>query len=168
MSVTTKGGDGGETSLYSGERVRKDDALMEAVGTGDELVSHLGELRLRCVEHADTILRVQKTIFTLNAHVATKGEQREKFSVSESDISFLEEKTAEFEEFYGELKAFIIPSGNLKASKADICRTVARRYERRLITVSGYDNFNPAVRKYVNRLSDMLFMLARVLEKEEE
>lgn len=165
MSVTTKTGDKGQTSLYTGERVDKDDPSMEFVGTGDELVSNLGELRLRVGEHAGDILRIQKAIFRINSYAATR-EGREKFIIPQEEVDFLEAKTKEYEKITGELKGFVIPSENLNASKADICRTVARRYERRLITLSAYVNFDPVVRKYVNRLSDMLFMMARVIGKE--
>ncbi|QAR33205.1 cob(I)yrinic acid a,c-diamide adenosyltransferase [Geovibrio thiophilus] len=167
MSVTTKTGDKGQTSLYTGERVDKDDPVMEFLGTGDELVSNLGELRLRVSAHAEDILRIQKTIFRINSYAATK-KGRERFLIPQEEVDFLEGKTKEFEGITGELHGFIIPSENLNASKADICRTVARRYERRLITLSAYVNFDTVVRKYVNRLSDMLFMMARVIGKEKD
>jgi cob(I)alamin adenosyltransferase len=166
MSVTTKTGDKGSTSLYSGERVSKDDPVMEFVGTGDELVSNLGELRLRAKNHADDVLRIQKTIFRVNAYAATRNDERDKFLISQDEVDFLENKTKEYEVVTGELKGFVIPSENLTASKADICRTISRRYERRLISLSAYVNFDPVVRKYVNRLSDMLFMMARVIGRE--
>ncbi len=167
MSVTTKTGDKGQTSLYTGERVDKDDPVMEFLGTGDELVSNLGELRLRVSAHAEDILRIQKTIFRINSYAATR-EGREKFLIPQEEVDFLEGRTKDYEGIIGELRGFIIPSENLDASKADICRTVARRYERRLITLSAYVNFDPVVRKYVNRLSDMLFMMARVIGKEKD
>jgi cob(I)alamin adenosyltransferase len=167
MSVTTKTGDKGQTSLYTGERVDKDDPTMEFVGTGDELVSNLGELRLKVTKHADDVLRIQKTIFRINAYAATR-EGRDQFLIPQEEVDFLEQKTKEYEQITGELKGFVIPSENLEASKADICRTISRRYERRLITLSSYVNFDPVVRKYVNRLSDMLFMMARVIGKGEK
>ena len=165
MSITTKTGDKGKTSLYSGERINKDDHIMEFVGTGDELVSNLGELRNRVKSIDEVIIRVQKAIFSINAYAATK-EGREKFLISQDEVDFLENLLQEYEKNVGTLTGFVIPSENLNASKADICRTIARRYERRLITLNSYDNFEPVVLKYVNRLSDMLFMMARVLGKE--
>ncbi|MGE4317847.1 MAG: cob(I)yrinic acid a,c-diamide adenosyltransferase [Deferribacterales bacterium] len=165
MSVTTKGGDKGQTSLFSGERVSKDDIRIEALGTGDELVSNLGELKFMVPAYRDIIERVQKNIFTINSHCADTG--GEKFIPAEAEIDFLENFVHEGEKQLS-LKGFIIPSENREAAKADVCRTVARRFERRLISLSGYANLNPAVLKYVNRLSDFLYIMARLVGKENQ
>lgn len=163
MSVTTKGGDRGQTSLFSGERLPKDDIRIEALGTGDELVSNLGELKFRIPQYKDTIERIQRNIFTINSHCADTG--GEKFIPAEQEIVFLEEFIYAGEKILG-LKGFVIPSENAEAAKADVCRTVCRRFERRLISLSACANVNPVVLKYVNRLSDFLFILARLVGKE--
>lgn len=163
MSITTRGGDKGETSLYSGERVAKDDILIEAVGTGDELVSNLGELKFMLPEDCEIIERVQKMLFIVNAHVADKN--GEKYNIEQSEIDFLDNYIKDGEKKL-DLKGFIIPSENRNAAKADVCRTVSRRLERRLITLSGCANVSPVVLKYVNRLSDFLYIMARLAGKE--
>jgi ATP:cob(I)alamin adenosyltransferase len=163
MSITTRGGDKGKTSLYSGERVDKDDIRIEAVGTGDELVCNMGELKFLIPDKKEIIERVQKMIFIVNAHVADKSGK--KYNVESEEIAFLEDYIHEGEKSLN-LKGFIIPSENREAAKADVCRTVARRLERRLITLSGYDTVSPDVLKYVNRLSDFLYIVARLTGKE--
>lgn len=163
MSVTTKGGDKGQTSLFSGERVDKDDIRIETLGTGDELVSNLGVLKFVVPEYAPMIERIQKNIFTVNSHCAdTSGE---KFMIADGELEFLEDFIKDGEKQLN-LKGFIIPSENIKAAKTDVCRTVCRRFERRLISLSACANVNPAVIKYINRLSDTLYIMARLVGKE--
>ncbi|MCD8552908.1 cob(I)yrinic acid a,c-diamide adenosyltransferase [Seleniivibrio sp.] len=165
MSVTTKGGDKGQTSLFSGERVNKDDIRIESLGTGDELVSNLGELKFIVPNYAQMIERIQKNIFTVNSHCAdTSGE---KFMIADGELEFLEEFIRNGEKQLN-LKGFIIPSENIRAAKADICRTVCRRFERRLISLSACANVDAAVIKYINRLSDGLYILARLVGKENQ
>lgn len=163
MSITTKGGDKGSTSLYSGQRVSKDDIRIETVGTGDELVSNLGELKFILPERRELIEAVQKKIFIMNAHCADKDGT--KYDVEPADIEFLDDFIREGEKQL-DLKGFIIPSENRAAAKADVCRTVSRRYERRLISLAACANVSPAVLKYANRLSDFLYILARLAGKE--
>jgi len=163
MSITTKGGDKGQTSLYSGQRVGKDDIRIETVGTGDELVSHLGELKFLVPFYKDHIERIQKNIFIVNAHCADMD--GDKYDIEQKEIDFLEGFIREGEGGL-ELRGFIIPSENRNAAKADICRTLARRFERRLISLSSCANLSPAVLKYINRLSDFLYILARLTGKE--
>lgn len=163
MSITTKGGDKGQTSLYSGQRVSKDDARIEAVGTGDELCSNLGELKFILPERRAMIEEAQKCIFTVNAHCADMDGGR--YDIAKEQIDFLENFISDGEKQLN-LKGFILPSENAAAAKADVCRTVCRRFERRLITLSACANVSPAVLKYVNRLSDFLYILARLAGKE--
>ncbi|MGE4266260.1 MAG: cob(I)yrinic acid a,c-diamide adenosyltransferase [Deferribacterales bacterium] len=163
MSVTTKGGDKGQTSLFSGERVNKDDIRIEVLGTGDELVSNLGELKFILPEHKELIEHFQKNIFIVNSHCAeTSGV---KFHLPDGALEFLEKFISDNEKQLN-LKGFIIPSENIRAAKADICRTVCRRFERRLISLSACANVDAAVIKYINRLSDGLYILARLVGKE--
>lgn len=163
MSVTTKGGDGGQTSLYSGQRVSKDDIRIETVGTGDELVSNLGELKFLIPSYRDIIERVQKNIFIVNAHCADADGGRYDIDVAETE--FLETFVKEGEKQL-DMKGFTIPSETRNAAKADVCRTVCRRFERRLISLSACANVSPAVLKYINRLSDSLYIMARLVGKE--
>lgn len=165
MSITTKGGDKGTTSLYSGQRVSKDDIRIEAVGTGDELVSNLGELKFLTPERREMIETVQKDIFTVNAHCADADGGR--YDIPQDKIEWMEAFISDGEKEL-DLKGFIIPSENRAAAKADVCRTVCRRFERRLISLSACANVSPAVLKYINRLSDFLYILARLVGKENE
>ncbi|ADD67926.1 ATP/cobalamin adenosyltransferase [Denitrovibrio acetiphilus DSM 12809] len=165
MSVTTKGGDKGKTSLYSGQRVSKDDIRIETVGTGDELVSNLGELKFFVPDYKGTIDRVQKNLFVVNAHCADMDGGR--YDVAEEETDFLESFIKEGEKRL-DLKGFILPSENRSAAKADVCRTVCRRFERRLISLSACANVSPAVLKYINRLSDFLYIMARLVGKEND
>jgi cob(I)alamin adenosyltransferase len=165
MSVTTKGGDRGETSLYSGERVPKDDIRIEAVGTGDELCSNLGELKFLVPAYREQIEEAQRNIFIVNAHCADiKGGR---YDIEQEKIDALEDFIREGEKRL-DLKGFIIPSENPAAAKADVCRTVCRRFERRLITLSSCAKVSPAVIKYINRMSDFLYILARLTGKGEQ
>ena len=163
MSVTTKGGDKGQTSLYSGQRVSKDDIRIETVGTGDEFVSNLGELKFIVPVYRDIIERVQKNIFIVNAHCADADGGR--YDIDPAETEFLESFITEGEKHL-DMKGFTIPSENRGAAKADVCRTVCRRFERRLITLSACANVSPAVLKYINRLSDFLYIIARLTGKE--
>lgn len=163
MSVTTKGGDKGQTSLYSGERVSKDDIRIETLGTGDELCSNLGEAKFFVPKYLDIIERVQKNIFIINAHCADVD--GDKYDIEESEVDILEEFVKEGEKQL-DLKGFIIPSENRAAAKLDVCRTVCRRFERRLISLSACANLSPRVLKYINRLSDCIYIMARLVGKE--
>lgn len=164
MSITTKGGDKGHTFLYSGQKVSKDDARMETVGTGDELVSNLGELKHLVPAYKDEIERVQKNIFIVNAHCADADGGR--FELKEGEQEFLESFISEGEKLL-DIKGFIIPSETRNAARADVCRTVCRRFERRLISLNACANLSPAVLKYVNRLSDFLYIMARLIGKDQ-
>ncbi|PLX66478.1 MAG: ATP:cob(I)alamin adenosyltransferase [Denitrovibrio sp.] len=163
MSVTTKGGDKGQTSLYSGQRVSKDDIRIETVGTGDEFVSNLGELKYIVPDYRDIIERVQKNIFIVNAHCADVDGS--KFDIAQKELDFIESFVTEGEKLL-DMKGFTIPSENRPAARVDICRTVCRRFERRLISLSSCANLSPAVLKYINRLSDFLYIMARLVGKE--
>ena len=164
MSITTKGGDKGQTSLYSGERVWKDDLRVEAYGTLDELDAHLGEARhlVQDARASEILLGVQKTLYRVMGQLATKhGEYpyplRAEDTESVTDlIRALEEETP--------LRGFVIPGSLPSSAKLDVCRTVARRAERRLVALSRHESVAPELMQYVNRLSDLMFILARSLE----
>ncbi|KAA0258083.1 cob(I)yrinic acid a,c-diamide adenosyltransferase [Deferribacter autotrophicus] len=166
MSIATKKGDFGKTYLFSGERVEKDDLRVEAYGTGDELISHLAELKFYAKDFKDFIEEVQKIIFKINANLAST-KLMENYFVSEEDMDFLDKMLADFEMEFGKLKSFIIPSETLAAAKCDVCRTVCRRFERRVVALSKDIKIDKNILKFINRLSDCLFMLARVVGKRE-
>ena len=164
MSISTKKGDTGQTSLFSGDRVYKDDLRVEAYGTSDELISFIAELKFFVDEKIKSELeKIQKVLFKINAYLAGGKD----FKLRETDISFVEKSLESFEEEYGKIKEFIIPSETLVAAKCDICRTVCRRFERRVVSLAKMVDIDNNVLKFINRLSDYFFMLARVLAKRE-
>ena len=164
MSIVTKGGDSGKTSLYSGERVFKDDLRVEAYGTLDELNAWISECRHHLPDsiYKDALREIQQNLSRCMGQLATKnGSFPEPISQNEVDniteLVYLLEKNLHFD-------GFVIPGGTPVSAKLDICRTVARRAERRIITLSHKEHIAPELLSYVNRLSDFLFALARFLE----
>ncbi|MGA1845875.1 cob(I)yrinic acid a,c-diamide adenosyltransferase [Deferribacter abyssi] len=166
MSIATKKGDSGKTCLFTGERVEKDDLRVEAYGTGDELISHLAELKFYARDFKDILERIQKIIFKINAYLASTKPIGDYF-VSEDDMEFLERMLENFEKEFVKLKNFIIPSETLTAAKCDVCRAVCRRFERRVVALSKDIEIDKNILKFINRLSDCLFMMARVIGKRE-
>lgn len=164
MSIATKKGDAGETSLYSGERVKKYDLRVEAYGTCDELISFLGLLKNVYPEVYDKVEFIQNKLYRLNSYLATV-DGRERFLIKEEDLSSIERFLYEYEREVGELKGFVVPSECYEASVADICRTVCRRFERRVVELANHEDIDKIVLKFINRLSDLLFMMARVIGK---
>jgi ATP:cob(I)alamin adenosyltransferase len=164
MSISTKKGDNGQTSLWSGERVNKDDIRVESYGTIDELNSHLGEAKhyVKSVNVKNIIIDIQNDLFKLAGTLASK----EKLYVSpikKKDVDKLDNIVESLESKIN-LKGFVIPGNTISSAKIDVCRTITRRAERRIITLSKNENIDHELKKYVNRLSDVLFLLARYEE----
>jgi cob(I)alamin adenosyltransferase len=166
MSITTKSGDKGMTSLQSGERVWKDDLRVEAYGTLDELDALLGDARLSIStqEIRDILESIQKTLYRLMGQLACTTADYP-YPLVEQDveqvsalIAYLEEKTP--------LKGFVLPGSIPSSAKLDICRTVSRRAERCIVRLSRDVPLSPEILQYVNRLSDLFFIMARTLEAE--
>lgn len=169
MSISTKKGDKGFTSIYTGERVPKDHIICEICGTGDEFVCHLGELKHYIPEFYSLIENIQKKIFKINSFFATIGDKRDTFIITSEEIDEINRVLMDYESQCGELKGFIIPSENKLAAKTDICRTICRRYERRMITYSiNIQEVPENILQYINRLSDVLYVIARLLGKNKE
>lgn len=155
MSIVTKTGDQGQTSLYSGERVEKSHARIEAVGTLDELNAHLAGLGLE---------DVQRALFTLGAAVANlKQKDEDAFLLDE--LQSLEKELYAIEAALPALQNFILPGGHPDAIRLHLARTVCRRAERLLTTL---DPLPKNVVPYVNRLSDFLFVKARHVNHEQK
>jgi cob(I)alamin adenosyltransferase len=162
-------GDKGETSLFSGERVPKHSLRIEAYGTVDELSSWMGYARSLTEEkEVDEILgKVQRDLFVVGADLATrikKGKQR-KVEVNDTMIKSLEEDIDRLDAELPALSTFIVPSGTKAATTLQIARTVARRAERRTVALARKEEVNPHVVTYLNRLSSLLYVLARVVNK---
>ena len=166
-NIYTKTGDKGTTSLVGGKRVSKDDIRIEAYGSVDELNSFIGILdNLHNIQSdTKTMLRIiQNKLFNIGAYLATDfpiGTTSTAMGLSDDDITKLEHAIDEIDAELPPLNAFVLPGGSRVSSFAHVCRTVARRCERRIITLSEKSHIDPNVIKYINRLSDYFFVLAR-------
>lgn len=161
--VVTRGGDGGETSLGDGTRVRKDSLRIAAIGAVDEANAAIGVLRLHTREDVDTdtmLARVQNDLFDLGADLSVPGAGGERLRMTDVPVQRLESEVATMNAKLPPLRSFILPGGSVGAAYAHLARTVVRRAERDVAAVEG---LNPAVQRYLNRLSDHLFVLARAL-----
>jgi len=168
MKIYTKTGDAGETGLFGGPRVRKDHARIEAFGTVDELNSHLGMARTHSVAAAfDPLLRrVQCELFDLGAQLATPDPTNER--ITAAHVAALEGEIDRHEATLDPLTCFILPAGTPLAAAFHVARTVCRRAERRVVTLATQaDTTIPAnAIEYLNRLGDLLFVLARVANRQ--
>jgi len=165
--IYTRGGDGGETSLGDGRRVAKHDLRVAAYGTTDETNAVIGLARLYTSGDADAMLaRIQNDLFDLGADLCTPEDGRKSegaLRIVDAQVDRLER---EIDEMNGELKpltSFILPGGSAAASHLHHARTVCRRAERLVTELAGLEEVNAAAVRYVNRLSDHLFVLARYL-----
>jgi len=163
VKIYTKTGDAGETGLFGGPRVRKDHARIEAFGTVDELNSQLGVVRsLPLPEGVDSMLRrVQCELFDMGAQLATPDPAQDRIGIGH--VETLEREIDGFESQLPPLDCFILPAGTPAAAEIHVARTVCRRAERRVVSLSGEpETVIPAAAiEYLNRLGDLLFMLAR-------
>lgn len=161
--VVTRGGDGGMTSLGDGSRVAKSDPRIEAIGAIDEANAAIGVLRLHtgALEQPDAMLaRVQNDLFDLGADLCVPGAEPDRLRLSDDQVDRLEREVALLNDAVPPLTSFVLPGGSAGAAQAHMARTIVRRAERALVAVDG---LNPALIRYINRLSDHLFVLARVL-----
>jgi len=165
MSISTKSGDKGKTGLWSGERVWKDDLRVEAYGTIDELNSFLGEAKHYVTEKTiyEQIESIQNDLFRVAGQLASKDIQYV-IPIEEKDAERLTEMVYHYE-LMVELTGFVIPGSTIVSAKLDICRTIARRAERIIITLKKNEDIPELIIHYVNRLSDLLFIMARYEEK---
>jgi cob(I)alamin adenosyltransferase len=167
MKIYTKTGDKGETSLLGGTRVPKYDLRIEAYGTVDELNSHIGLLRDKSPEEKITNLLViiQDRLFSIGSNLAMEpGNTKFKIpQILESDIEFLEQAIDAMNETLSPLHSFILPGGHETVSFCHIARCVCRRAERNVIYLATQSEVSPVIIKYLNRLSDFLFVLSRKL-----
>ena len=164
MKIYTKTGDAGETGLWGGQRVAKDALRVHAYGTVDECNAAIGLARMGTISGAlDELLNeVQNQLFVVGADLATPGEAVSIPRVSEAEVSFLETSIDQLEDQIEPLKQFILPGGTPTAAHLHLARTVCRRAERWVVSLMREDTINPHVGTYLNRLSDFLFVAARV------
>jgi cob(I)alamin adenosyltransferase len=174
MKVYTKTGDGGTTALFGGTRVPKDHARIESYGTIDELNSYIGLIRDQEINnhYKEILIEVQDRLFTIGAILATppekevmkNGELRlKKLGITETDIELLEKEIDAMEETLPPMTHFVLPGGHQTVSYCHITRCVCRRAERLAVHLSHNEPVAEIAIKYLNRLSDYLFVLARKL-----
>jgi len=162
--IYTRTGDDGTTGLGDGTRTKKDSARVEAYGTVDELNSALGvllavpDLPLPVIE---TLTQIQHDLFDLGGELCIPGMAM----IDDADVARLESTLDQFNADLPALKEFILPGGGMAAAQCHVARTVCRRAERRVVTLAREQNVRPQALRYLNRLSDLLFVLARVLAR---
>jgi cob(I)alamin adenosyltransferase len=176
--VYTRTGDRGETALVGGKRVPKDSLRIEAYGTIDELNSIVGLARVFNEESLDAgeghrfldevLCRLQDELFDLGSELATPPEffQQGMYRVSDNEIARLEKLMDKCQKDLEPLNSFILPGGGRVGAYLHQCRTVCRRAERDILRLSREEEINPEVIKYVNRLSDLFFVLSRWIAKQ--
>lgn len=169
MKIYTKTGDKGKTSLFDNVRVSKDDIRVESYGTVDELGSFMG-LAKNYVEDEELygiIQDIQNKLFTVATNLATEDRSKVSHLVVETDIEDLEKVIDLYMGRLNNPTGFIVPGSGKKSAYLHVARTVCRRAERRIITLSNHAEVDPLVVKYVNRLSDALYAMARYSEEKE-
>ncbi|WP_119169356.1 cob(I)yrinic acid a,c-diamide adenosyltransferase [Algihabitans albus] len=163
--IYTRGGDKGKTSLSSGKRVVKHDPRVEAYGTVDEANATLGLVRLHCGPDADTVLaRIQNDLFDLGADLATPEDldlEYEPLRIVESQVAWLEQQIDRLNAELEPLTSFILPGGSPASAYLHLARTVTRRAEREVTALAELEAVGPQTVRYINRLSDLLFVMAR-------
>lgn len=168
--IYTKTGDAGTTSLIGGTRISKGELKIEAYGTIDELNSWIGMLRdiSKADVRRDLLKEIQDRLFTIGAEMASEVDKSSKKlpDLKESDIDLLEEAIDEMNGHLPNLKHFVLPGGHQHVSYAHIARTVSRRAERCAIRLHDAEGLNFLIIKYLNRLSDYLFVLSRMMSNE--
>ncbi|MBV9783089.1 MAG: cob(I)yrinic acid a,c-diamide adenosyltransferase [Acidisphaera sp.] len=166
--VVTRGGDGGQTSLGDGTRVRKNDLRVESYGTVDEANAVIGLLRVQVRGDAQVdaaLARVQNDLFDVGADLCVPGEAGARLRLTDAPSTVLEAEIAAMNAALPPLKSFVLPGGTEAAAYAHLARTVVRRAERLVVALAEAEAVNMALVRYLNRLSDYLFVLARHLNR---
>ena len=164
--ITTRGGDGGETSLGDGTRLRKDAIRITCLGALDEANAAIGLVRSYAIADArvDPVLaRLQNDLFDIGADLAVPGTAGDRLRITEAYSLRLEENLALFNADLAPLQSFILPGGTRAASYAHLARTIVRRAEREVVALAAAEPVNPYLVRTLNRMSDLLFVLSRVL-----
>ena len=161
--IATRTGDDGTTGLGDNRRVSKNSLRVHAMGEVDELNSHIGVLLCEAVpaDVHELLVEVQHQLFNLGGELSIPG-----FELLKAEaVLALDHALADHNEALPKLQEFILPAGNRAASQAHVCRTVARRAERAVVALGAEESLNDTPRQYLNRLSDLMFVLARVLNR---
>ncbi|MEA5429520.1 MULTISPECIES: cob(I)yrinic acid a,c-diamide adenosyltransferase [Arcicella] len=172
MKIYTKTGDKGTTSLVGGTRVSKTALRIEAYGTVDELNSYIGLVRDQAVneKRKDILKEIQDRLFTIGSILASEPEQSKKRlpDLLESDVELLENEMDNMDKELEPMRYFILPGGHQSISFGHLARTICRRTERIVLRLAEESTVNELIIRYLNRLSDYLFVLCRIMAKELE
>ncbi|MDA0890493.1 MAG: cob(I)yrinic acid a,c-diamide adenosyltransferase [Bacteroidetes bacterium] len=172
MKIYTKKGDEGNTQLLGGSMVKKNHIKLECYGTIDELNAFIGNIYDQKISkpHKEILLKIQNQLFNLGSCIAFDGKKEsiKLPNVTENNIEMLEKAIDKMDASLPILKNFILPSGLSTVSKCHIARTICRRAERNLVALGEEEEINPLHLKYLNRLSDYLFVLARFILMEND
>ena len=166
--VVTRGGDAGETSLGDGARLRKDAPRIVAIGAVDEANAAIGVLRLATRDLAETdamLARIQNDLFDVGADLAVPGEGGQRLRMTDASVDRLATEIEAMNATVPPLTSFVLPGGSLGAAHAHMARVIIRRAERDVVRLAAEETLTPALLRYLNRLSDHLFVLARVLNR---
>jgi len=168
IKIYTKTGDDGTSGLVGGNRVKKYNARLDAYGTVDELNAWIGVLRSCKTENEiiELLIRIQNTLFIIGSKLASdeKGKAlTDHLTISEEDIRVLEQAIDRFESSLPELTGFILPGGSPMSGFCHVARTVCRRAERKIVLLSETGGVDRSILHYINRLSDFLFVLSRII-----
>jgi cob(I)alamin adenosyltransferase len=170
MKIYTRTGDSGSTSLFGGKRVSKADLRIDSYGTIDELNSYIGLLRDQEVnrKRKPVLVEIQDRLFTIGSILAAEpGNTKVKVpALTEADTEALEKEIDSMEAQLPPMRSFVLPGGHQAVSFCHVARTVCRRAERLVIALDAQEKVDPLVLKYLNRLSDYLFMLSRKMSAE--
>ncbi|MCA9379958.1 cob(I)yrinic acid a,c-diamide adenosyltransferase [Candidatus Dojkabacteria bacterium] len=174
MKIYTKTGDKGETSLYGGSRVAKSSAIIDAIGNVDELNASMGLIisKISATQKLESIhkilLKIQNHLFIVGGDLASPYEINPKLKevrISESEVIFLEKNIDKIEKKLDPLRNFILPGGSEIGAMLHLSRSICRRAERSVVYANEDYKLNPILINYLNRLSDLLFVLARFANK---
>lgn len=173
MAIYTKGGDKGQTSLYDGQRVDKDSPRVETYGLFDELNANVSVAEKLCVseENREILRRVEYKMFFLQGEIATADTKKfleNSTVIQEDDISFLEKVIDKYTNELPKVTSFILPGTSLAGAQLHVCRTVCRRAERQFVRFLKTERMRPVLEKYVNRMSDFFYIMARSEDFESE
>jgi cob(I)alamin adenosyltransferase len=161
--IATRTGDGGTTGLGDGSRTDKDSVRIHSIGEVDELNSHIGLLLCEDMpaDLREELVTIQHDLFDLGGELCIPGYQM----ITEAHVERLDALLAKYNATLPALTEFILPAGSRAASQAHVCRTVCRRAERAIVTLGNQETIHDHPRQYVNRLSDLMFVLSRVLNR---
>jgi len=169
--IYTKKGDDGTTELLGGKRVSKYDIRLEAYGTVDELNAHIG--LIRSCDLPDVVMKllvkIQNKLFNIGSYLATDEKGKALISeliITEKEVNILEKAIDKFDSQLPKLTQFILPGGSALAAQCHVARTVCRRAERRIVEFSENNKIEPEIIRYLNRLSDLFFVMARKLNND--